>query len=318
MFSIPFNRLVTVARLFPRYAGDPCALGTGNAAQCTLEGYKGTYDSRDPLNLPGGYFFGGNANIQAETGKTFTVGGVLTPRCVPGLSVTVDYFNIKIKNAVGQIQPIDALTSCYITDPTPGNPLCAAVTRDAVTGRLKDAFVDDRNLAFINQAGVDVDVTYKIKMPDSLPGKSLALGYQAAIVTNYSIQRNAVLTPVNCKGSYGARCSSDLVTLVAPDYRHRATITWDSEPVTVQFGWKRIGAVKDSTAGSLGQIPGYSYFDLNLALRPPIEGVTLAFGIDNMFNKKPPLPINPGAFNTFPDTYDVVGRTFGLSLTVKR
>ncbi len=318
VFSIPFNRLVTVARLFPRYAGDPCALGTGNAAQCTAQGYKGTYNSRDPLNLGGGYFFGGNANIRAERGTTYTIGGVLTPRFVPGLSVSVDYYNIKIRDAVGQIQPIDALTSCYITDPTPGNPLCAAVTRNPTTGFLQDAFVDDRNLASINQAGVDIDVNYKFSLPDSLPGKTLSLGYQASLVTDYSIQRNAVLTPVDCKGRYGARCSSDLVTLVSPDYRHRATITWDSEPLTVQFGWKRIGAVKDSTVGSLGAIKAFNYYDLNLALRPPIEGVTLAFGIDNLFNKKPPTPLNPGAFNTFPDTYDVVGRTFGLSLTIKR
>ena len=318
VFSIPFANLVTVARLFPRYAGDPCALGTGNAAQCTAQGYKGTYNSRDPLNLTGGYFFGGNANIKAERGTTYTIGGVLTPRFAPGLSVSVDYYNIKIRDAVGQIQPIDALTSCYITDPTPGNPLCAAVSRNPTTGFLQNAFVDDRNLASIKQAGVDIDVNYKFSLPDSLPGKTLAIGYQASLVTDYTIQRNAVLTPVDCKGRYGARCSSDLVTLVSPDYRHRATITWDSEPVTVQFGWKRIGAVKDATVGSLGAIKAFNYYDLNLALRPPIEGVTLAFGVDNLFNKKPPTPLNPGAFNTFPDTYDVVGRTFGLSLTIKR
>jgi hypothetical protein len=219
---------------------------------------------------------------------------------------------------VGQIQPIDALTSCYITDPTAGNPLCAAVTRDPTTGRILNAFVDDRNLAFIKQQGIDVDFKYGVDMPAGLPGKKMTLGYQASFVTDYSIQRNAVLTPVDCKGRYGARCSSDLVTLVAPDYRHRATLTWDSEPVTVQFGWKRIGSVKDSTIGSLGNVDAYDYFDLNLAVRPPIDGLTLTFGVDNMFGKKPPLPINPGAFNTFPDTYDVLGRTFGFSLTLRR
>src|SRR3546814_548640 len=117
---------------------------------------------------------------------------------------------------------------------------------------------------------------------------------------------------------YGAACSSDLVTLVAPDFRSRATITWDSKPLTVQFGWRRIGSVRDSTAGSVGRIPAYDYFDLNLAVRPPVEGLTLAFGIDNLFDKKPPLPVNPGAYNTFPDTYDVLGTTFGFSVTLRR
>ncbi len=317
VFSIPFANLVNVARLRPRYAGDPCALGTGNVAQCTAQGFRTTYDSFNPANLGGGYFFGGNSNIKAERGTTWTLGGVFSPSFIPGLTLSVDYYNIKISDAVGQIQPIDALTSCYITDPNPGNPLCAAVSRDPVTGFIRDGFVDDRNLAFIKQQGVDIDFRYSVDAPFANAGKWV-FAYQGSIVTQYSIQRNAVLTPVDCKGSYGSRCSSDLVTLVAPDYRHRASVTWDTEPLTVQFGWKRIGSVKDATAGSTGVIPTYDYFDLNLAIRPPIDGVTFAFGIDNLFDKKPPLPLNSGAFNTYPDTYDVLGRTFGLTLTVRR
>lgn len=320
VFSIPFANLRTVARLFPRYAGDPCVGATNSAtiAQCTAQGYKGPYDSNLPANLKGGYFFGGNANINAERGKTYTIGAVFTPRFVPGLNLSVDWYKINIRDAVGQIQPIDAIASCYVTDPTAGNPLCAAVTRDPVTGFIKDAFVDDRNLAFIKQQGVDVDLNYSFDAPFGLPGKKWRLGYQGSFVTQYSIQKNAVQLPIDCKGSYGARCSSDLVTLVAPAYRHRATYTWDSEPLTVQLGWKRIGAVKDSTLGSAGAIGAYDYFDLNIAIRPPIEGLTLSFGADNIFGKKPPKPINPGAFNTFPDTYDILGRTFGLSLTYRR
>jgi iron complex outermembrane recepter protein len=319
VFSIPFANLRTVARLFPRYAGDPCVGATNSAtiAQCTAQGYRGAYDSNNPANLTGGYFFGGNANIRAETGTTWTVGGVFTPSFIPGLSLSVDWYKIDIKDAVGQIQPVDAIASCYVTDPTPGNPLCQAVTRDPVTGFIKDAFVDDRNLASIRQQGIDIDFRYSFDVPLGLPGKKWTFGYQGSIVTDYTIQRNAVLTPVDCKGSYGARCSSDLVTLVAPDYRHRATFTWDSEPLTVQFGWKRIGSVKDSTVGSTGEISAFDYFDLNIALRPPIKGLTLTFGVDNLFDKKPPLPVNPGAFNTFPDTYDVLGRTFGFSLTLR-
>ena len=320
VFSIPFANLRTVARLFPRYAGDPCVNATNAATitQCTAQGYKGPYNSNLPANLTGGYFFGGNPNISAERGKTYTVGGVFTPRFIPGLSLSVDYYKINIRDAVGQIQPIDALTSCYVTDPSADNPLCAAVTRDTVTGFIRDAFVDDRNLAFIKQEGLDVDFKYGFDVPLGLPGNKWTFGYLGSFVTDYSIQRNAVLTPVDCKGRYGAPCSSDLVTLVAPDYRHRATFTWDSEPLTVQFGWKRIGSVKDSTSGSVGTIDAFDYFDLNMALRPPIEGLTLTFGIDNLFGKKPPRPVNPGAFNTFPDTYDVLGRTFGFSLTVRR
>ncbi len=319
VLSIPFANLRTVARLFPRYAGDPC-VGATNAAtitQCTAQGYRAAYDSNNPANLVGGYFFGGNANIQPERGTTYTIGGVFTPTFLSGLRLSVDYYNIRIRNAVGQIQPIDAITSCYVTDPSPGNPLCQAVTRSPTTGFILNAFVDDRNLASINQQGVDVDFSWRIGLPAGFPGDNITLGYQASIVTGYTIQRNAVLTPVDCQGRYGARCSSDLVTLVAPDYRHRATFTWDSDPVTVQLGWTRIGEVADSAVGSVGAIPAFDYFDLNIAIRPPVDGLTLTFGIDNILDKVPPRPVNPGAFNTFPDTYDILGRRFGFSATMQ-
>src|SRR3546814_822507 len=285
---------------------------------CVVSIFRWTHDTYNPATLQGGYFFGANSNIGAERGKTYTLGGVITPTFLRGLNRSVYWDKIDIRNAVGQIQPVDALTSCYITDPTPGNPLCAAVTRDPTTGYILNAFVDDRNLALIKQQGIDIDFRYGFDLDFGPPESRLTLGYTASIVTKYSIQRNAALTPVDCKGTYGAACSSDLVTLVAPDFRSRATITWDSKPLTVQFGWKRIGSVRDSTAGSTGRIPAYDYFDLNLAVRPPVEGLTLAFGIDNLFDKKPPLPVNPGAYNTFPDTYDVLGTTFGFSVTLRR
>src|SRR3546814_6174814 len=100
------------------------------------------------------------------------------------------YTTLFRSNAVGQIQPVDALTSCYITDPTPGNPLCAAVTRDPTTGYILNAFVDDRNLALIKQQGIDIDFRYGFDLDFGPPASRLTLGYTASIVTKYSIQRN--------------------------------------------------------------------------------------------------------------------------------
>ncbi|PTQ08226.1 TonB-dependent receptor [Sphingomonas oleivorans] len=317
--SIPFSSLVTVPRLAPRYAGDPCVLGTGDAEQCARFGAPppGSYDSRSAANLRGNYYFGGNPDIRPEKGKTFTIGTVFTPDFIPRLSLTVDYYDINLRDAVGQIQPVDALTSCYISNPTADNPLCAAVSRDPATGFIRDGFPIDRNLARIKQRGFDIGLTYSHDMPFGLPGTGLTWSYQGAIVTHYTIQRNEVLPVVSCKGRYGFACSSDAVSLVAPDYRHRASATWNFEDFLVQFGWQRIGEVKDSALGSNATIKAQNYFDLNASIRP-IDKVTVNVGIDNVFKKKPPLPTNYGPFNTYPDTYNVIGRTFGISLTVRQ
>ncbi len=329
VFSIPFANLRTVARLNPRYQGDPCvsvgvnAQGqpnapTGNAAQCArLAPGLQPYDSLNAANLTGGYFFGGNPEIRAEKGKTRTVGLVFTPTFVPGLSLTVDFYDIQITDAVGQIQPIDALTSCYITDPRADNPLCAAVSRDATTRRIKDGFPVDRNLAELRQKGVDIDARYRLVSPFGLAGNALLLQYQASIVRDYKIQRSPILDPVDCKGRYGSRCSSDATSLVSPDYRHRAAVGWQVAGNAVQLGWSRIGKVLDSAVGSDGVIEAQNYFDLNVAWATPIKGLSVNLGIDNLADKKPPTPRNPGTFNTFADTYNVVGRSYGISATMK-
>jgi iron complex outermembrane recepter protein len=318
VFSIPFANLVTVARLRPRYQGDPCVLGTGNAEQCRRFGAPavGSYNSLDAANLTGGYFFGGNSEIRAEKGDTKTIGAVLTPRAIPGFSLTLDYYDITIRDAVGQVQPVDALTSCYITDPRADNPLCAAVTRDARTGRILDGFPVDRNLALIKQQGYDIDTVFKHDLPTGM-GNKLTWQYQGSIVRKYTIQRNPVLDPIDCKGTYAFRCSSDAVSLVAPDYRHRASVSWQFATLTTQLGWTRIGKVKDSNVGSTDSIPAQDYFALNFSLQPPVKGLTVNFGIDNIADKKPPTPRNAGSFNTYPDTYNVVGRSFGLALTYR-
>jgi iron complex outermembrane recepter protein len=316
--SLAFSSLVTVARLRPRYQGDPCALGTGNAAQCQrLAPNLQPYNSLDPALLTGNYIFGGNPDIRAEKGKTNTFGLVFTPGFAPGLQLTADYYKIRITDAVGVVQPVDALTSCYITDPRADNPLCAAVTRDPATGRIKDGLPLDRNLALIEQEGVDIDARWRINAPFGASGQALTLQYQLATVLDYSIQRNAVLAPVDCKGTYGSRCSSDGVSLVAPANKHRAAIGWQNAQLTAQLGLKRIGAVVDSAVGSNGKIGAHNTFDLNLSWRTPIKGLTVNAGVDNLTDKQPPTPVNPGTFNTFADTYDVVGRSYGVSASMR-
>ncbi len=316
---IPLSKLVTVARLRPRYAGDPCALGTGNAAQCARFGAPavGSYDSLSAANLTGKYYYGGNPNIMPETGNTKTFGFVLTPNAIKKLSVTVDYYDITITNAVGQIQPIDALTSCYITNPTANNPLCAAVTRDPTTGRIKDAYPIDRNLSLISQNGFDVGIAYSMPVPHWLPGNNLSFAYQGNIVNSYKIQRNEVLPIVECKGTYGSACSSDSTTLVQPAYRHLASVGWTMDAASAQVSWQRIGKVRDSSLGSTDVIKPVDYIDLNTSYELN-DRVKISARIQNLLDKDPPYARKAGSYNTYPDTYDVLGRTFGVSVTYRQ
>jgi outer membrane receptor protein involved in Fe transport len=275
----------------------------------------GSANSFDPGYLEGNYYYGGNSAIKPEIGRTKTVGAVFTPTFIPRLNVTVDWYELNLKGAVGVIQPVAAITSCYITNPTADNPLCALVSRDPSNGHFLNAYVNNQNLGRIIQRGFDIGATYTVR-PDWLPGRGVRLSYQGNIVTSYIIQANPTTARIQCKGTFGATCSSDGTTLVQPDYRHDASIAWTFERGMVQFNWQRIGKVKDSAPGTTDSIPAQNTFDLSGSF-DVTKWLTATGGIYNLFDKSPPFVAAGGVFNTFPDTYDVLGRTYGISLTAR-
>ena len=272
----------------------------------------GSTNSFDPSYLEGAYFYGGNPDVQPEVGRTKTIGLVLTPRFVPHLTLTVDWYELNLKGTIGVIQPINAITSCYITDPRADNPLCQLVTRDAANGHFLDASVNNQNLGTLKQQGLDIAVNYLIRA-DWLPGDGVQLSYHGNIVTDYLFQPNPTVAAIQCKGTFGATCSSDATTLVQPDYRHDASIAWLFGRGEVELNWQRIGKVRDSAPGQTDTIPAQDYFDLT-ASYDVTPALTLTLGVHNLFDKDPPFVASGGVFNTFPDTYDVLGRTLAGSI----
>jgi hypothetical protein len=142
----------------------------------------------------------------------------------------------------------------------------------------------------------------------------MRFSYQGNIVTSYLIQANSTVSAVQCKGTFGATCSSDGTTLVQPAYRHTAGMGWLFDKGVVQFDWNRIGKVRSSTVGSTETIAAQDTFDLSASYKFT-DVVTMSAGLYNIFDKSPPFVSTGGVFNTFPDTYDIMGRTVGISLT---
>ncbi|MFX5776809.1 TonB-dependent receptor, partial [Acinetobacter baumannii] len=57
---------------------------------------------------------GSNANLKPETAKTWTVGLVYSPEFVPGLDVSLDWWKIRIDNAIVGESATDILNQCYV------------------------------------------------------------------------------------------------------------------------------------------------------------------------------------------------------------
>src|SRR5690606_33254147 len=97
-------------------------------------------------------------DLDAETAKIITAGVVYEPTFVPGFSIAVDYFNIRIDNA---IQPIGAsviLGNCYNAPPDQRTN-CDKLTR------MSDGYLDlimnlEDNIGGTDTAGVDFNVRY--------------------------------------------------------------------------------------------------------------------------------------------------------------
>jgi hypothetical protein len=143
----------------------------------------------------------------------------------------------------------------------------------------------------------------------------MRFSYQGNIVTSYLIQANSTVSAVQCKGTFGATCSSDGTTLVQPAYRHTAGMGWLFDKGVVQFDWPyRQGAFEHG--GSTETLAAQDTFDLSASYKFT-DVVTMSAGLYNLFDKSPPLVSTGGVFNTFPDTYDIMGRTVGISLTAR-
>ena len=301
-----------IPRLGGRYDGDPCLDGRGDAAQCQRLGAAapGTpFDTSAAI-----YSFGGNPDIKPEEAESLTVGFVFTPSFVDGLTATVDYYDIEVTDAVSQIQPISALTNCYIDNPVEGNPLCGAVLRDPATGLISQALVNDFNLAELKQTGFDVGVRYEFDAPQGF-GESFAISYQGNIVTDQSRQNNVTVPALDCKGTFGTSCTGDFASILQADYRHRANVDWYSGGINVQLSWRRIGEVTN-ILDATDTISSQDYIDLALAWDIS-DTYALTFGVDNLFDEDPPLPASNGnLFGTVSD-YDVIGTTVGASIRIR-
>ncbi len=321
---------------------DPCAgaTPTPTAAQCQRTGL--------PTSGPGGYGsvskcsaaqctlqFGGNPNLKPEDSNTYSYGVVFTPTFLRGFTATVDYFDITVSNQIHGIPANTSVSNCIAT----GDPVfCSNIHRSAVTGEISgDGYVSGIlvNNGRLHTTGVDYEVNYKINLSDMGMGDhgSLVFHDVGTVLNKFTQEPVMGFGVYDCAGLYGVTCGTP-----NPKLRNVFRATWISPwNVTLSAQWRYFGSVKldlnDSNPllnGGLpvvdnfeGKIKAYNWLDLSGTWKVK-DGYTLRFGVNNVFDKDPPIiegsnlgiagpPFGNG--NTFPQTYDTLGRTFFVGLT---
>lgn len=155
---------------------DPCdevniRLGnnpTNRLTNCRADGIPAGFT--DPLTSQFAGRTGGNPNLTEEESDSFTYGVVLQPRFIPGLAITVDYFNIEIENAIQAVTAQDIVDSCYDA-PTLNNVFCTQFTRNR--NRTSPTFLgfnsittSQLNFAGLEASGIDFNVSYAFDFAD--------------------------------------------------------------------------------------------------------------------------------------------------------
>ena len=307
---------------------DPCSGTTpsATAAECANSGVTAAQYGNITANPAGQYnqLLGGNTNLNPEKSDTYTLGAVLQP--IDGLNLTVDYFDIKVNDFIGTVLPGEALNNCVDSG---DEFFCSLVNRDPASGSLwlnSNGFVTATNVntGSLSTSGIDVNADYTVGLGDK---GDLALGFTGTYLLDLVTESLPGSTPFDCAGSYGDDCGSP-----NPEWRHFANATWMSpydldlnltwryfQAVTAYAGLDGtggVGAAENSFDEKLGE---QNYFDL-AATYHGIEDVTLRFGVNNVFDRDPPLSSSVGAGfgngNTYPSTYDALGRYLFARATI--
>lgn len=268
-------------------------------------------------------FIGGNPDLKEETAKTLTLGAVFTPSWIRGFSLTADYFDITVDDAIGTVGRDLSIEQCLLTgDAT----FCGNVFRDANTGfvtRVDDQLV---NVARLQTRGIDVATRYSTAL-GWLGDDSLTLNAYYTYLIEYETQANPTAPVRDLAGEVGAS-------------EHRASVRASYENRGVTFSWQvnYIGdAVGDidyvgddtvygdtATLDELNRIGDAFYHDAQLRWDLGEERqYGFYLGVDNVFDRKPPfLPgtpfsASPTGTETAADVYDPFGRRFYAGVQVR-
>ena len=349
-FRGSFNRAIRAPNILELYtpqtvtntsqvAEDPCAANATNPASlqaCMNTGVTAAQYGVIP-QCPAqqcAVLTGGNPNLSPERANTFTVGFTTRPRWVNGLTASVDYFHIDLKNGIGAIPLGVILQRCLQT----GDPaFCSQVVRNPVNGTLfgtSAAAGGYINGASVNvgsgvTSGVDVQLAYALPLESWGIDKWGSISFD--LTGSYLLKSTTVPLPgdpaYDCAGLFGPQCAST----VNPRWRHTLRVNWATpwHDILLSAAWRYIGESKyevDTNEPSIGAgstdafnhtLPERSYIDL-AGIWKVNDMFSLRAGINNVFDQDPPLInsaiVGSGLPNTFP-TYDLLGRRMFIGFT---
>ena len=339
------NVTETGAPPVPNFANgfvDPCnanSIGNNTVRNTNCTGQlSATQIANIPSSLAGytlNVISGSNPNLQAEESDSFTYGLVIQPRFLPGFSLSVDYYNIKVKNVIVSLSAQTIVNSCY-DSPNLSSPLCASFARNLTSangpnGELPGQIIANstvqgpQNFASRVRRGLDVEGAYRTNITSDIKLSS-------RVIYTHSFQNSNFENPTysNFENYIGSELGDPI-----DEARIDLDVTFGK--VTFGYGGRILGSMYTTTFENLNannagrNIPGVTGLPLNSDIiditeypmvfyhdlranfqigggKTGSEEFNFYVGVDNVTNQRPPLATTAtGAGSAI---YSIRGRNF--------
>jgi len=244
---------------------------------------------------------GGNPDLAPEDAKTLTVGAVWTPAFASGLTLTLDYYDIKIDNAIQSVAGSTKLSLCY-NSPNLSHPFCSSsnFTRNPVTGEVDYLSAQPVNAASERISGIDLGVLYEFSLADW----NATVNWDVSYLDRYDF----VPYPGGGTIEYAGKITGGRGSYT--HWRSLATLALGRDAWSGSYTLQYIGKADDINAspGDIGDhAPSVTYHNVQLKYAPT-KAFDVSFGIDNLLDKGAPFIQSYTDANTDTMTYDLLGR----------
>jgi outer membrane receptor protein involved in Fe transport len=315
-------------------ASDPCGGVAGVSTNKACKGFNVPTQVNSQLT---GFIMGSQfaaehglstAQLQPEFGKSFDYGFVYDPSWLPGLSVNADYYRILLDNLIvsgtGIAQTI--LTQCFNTQ----GPICGNIFRGP-DGRISFVVESAFNSGDLVTQGFDVGAHYRL--PTTEWG-NFRFGADATYIQKYDIAQPGFTQ--HLAGHYDKTFGN------FARVRGLASIDWNLGAISANWTTRYVGPITvgyaNSGLGPSGANPGQgsdayhpnpvgpvfhfgalAYSNLSVGYNIEPINTFVQVGVDNVFDRQPPILYLNNVLNANTDvsTYDLIGRFYRASVTVK-
>jgi iron complex outermembrane receptor protein len=294
---------------------DPCEGETPayTEAQCALTGVTAEQYGNILANPFGWYnqISGGNPDLDPEKAKTFTFGLVIDP--MDTMQVSIDFWDIKIKDVIGNIFPETTIDQCALF----GN-MCENIKRSGSgslwAGRQPWVWAANINISEQHWQGIDVAWNWGLE--------AWGGNWDFDLIGTYTLKKETTPIPNDPNSSFDCQGVISPVCWPNPKWRHTASATYDSSSFWALTGrWRYYGKVEYDGPWDLiasDNLGAQNYIDLNAVFRF-MDTHDVVVGVNNVFDKAPPLlgsTISTNA-NTVVGFYDTLGRYLFANVTLR-